>query len=279
MIRIGNQTSFAAEFAEPFEFAMENGFDAFEWFPDRHEDGRGWDEADLNAETRSEMRRMARQCDIFQSVHAPWWLNPVASQAKGRLSSVITFAQDIGAGLINVHLFTAGGMATFAEKLAPLVQHLSRLGIVLALENTTETGPEHFNELFEQLRARLAPAAHRSVGMCFDLGHANLYGDTRNDYLAYLDRLDANVPLVHVHAHENYGDRDSHLVVFTGPSALDTTGMEGFVDRLRARSYGESIILEQWPNPPDLLVQARQRLRALLHNSTDEHDGLLSLGP
>ena len=52
-IRIGNQTSFSASTPIlPFEYAIENGFDAFEWFPDKKEWGAGWDEKDINAETR-----------------------------------------------------------------------------------------------------------------------------------------------------------------------------------------------------------------------------------
>src|SRR5947209_6292522 len=42
-ISIGNQTAFsAASLMEPFEYALANGFDAFEWFPDKKESGAGW---------------------------------------------------------------------------------------------------------------------------------------------------------------------------------------------------------------------------------------------
>jgi len=27
----------------PFEYAVESGFNAFEWFPDKKESGEGWD--------------------------------------------------------------------------------------------------------------------------------------------------------------------------------------------------------------------------------------------
>ncbi len=39
---IGNQTAFsAARFMEPFQYALANGFAAFEWFPDKKPDGAG----------------------------------------------------------------------------------------------------------------------------------------------------------------------------------------------------------------------------------------------
>ncbi|MBW1791987.1 MAG: hypothetical protein JRJ14_06945 [Deltaproteobacteria bacterium] len=42
-IRIGNQTAFMALTPlDPFLYAVENPFDAFEWFPDKKESGAGW---------------------------------------------------------------------------------------------------------------------------------------------------------------------------------------------------------------------------------------------
>jgi hypothetical protein len=58
--------------------------------------------------------------------------------------------------------------------------------------------------------------------------------------------------------------RDSHLTLFTGPARTDDTGVRAFVARLRRRNYRGAVILEQWPHPPELLVEAATRLRALL---------------
>ena len=123
---------------------------------------------------------------------------------------------------------------------------------------TPLTSPDDFNRLFRRLEdSGLAPD---QVGMCFDLGHANLWASTRNDYLLYLDRLEPYVPIIHVHAHENYGDSDTHLTLFTGPGRADELGILGFVSRLKARRFSGSVILEQWPHPRFLLNQARERL-------------------
>ena len=37
-------------------------------------------------------------------------------------------------------------------------------------------------------------------------------------------------------------------------------GIVGFVERMKRRGFSGSIILEQWPDPPALLVNARDRL-------------------
>jgi sugar phosphate isomerase/epimerase len=100
--------------------------------------------------------------------------------------------------------------------------------------------------------------------MCLDLGHANLCRATRNNFLRYLDALAPEIPIIHVHVHENHGDADSHLTLFTGPSRENDAGVRAFLERLRWRDYGGALILEQWPSPPQLLVEATVRLRELL---------------
>jgi sugar phosphate isomerase/epimerase len=100
--------------------------------------------------------------------------------------------------------------------------------------------------------------------MCLDIGHANLCDTTRNDFLRYMDEISAAVPIIHLHVHENYGDADSHLPLFTGPSGRDDAGIRAFLERLRKRDYSGAMILEQWPHPPGLLTSARDRLRTLL---------------
>jgi sugar phosphate isomerase/epimerase len=141
----------------------------------------------------------------------------------------------------------------------PLIRSLIDLSLQLSIENIPSTGPEDFNELFRRFTDTGLLIEGR-VGMCFDLGHANLYPPTCNDYLGFLDRLGAHVPINHLHLHENWGDDDSHLTLFFGPSAEDPSGIEGFVDRMKMREFSGSIILEQWPDPPSLLNQARDRL-------------------
>lgn len=261
-IRIGNQTSFAAgSVVEPFEYAIERGFDAFEWFPDRRELGLGWDEADLDAGQRLQLRSAAHRHGLLQSVHAPWWATPLQPGGAERLRCAVELALDLGATLVNLHLDLSHGLEPFAEAMVRVAQQLARHRLALAIENTPETGPEHFNELFALLRAQFGT---QRAGMCFDLGHANLYGGTRNDYLGYWDRLGEHVPIIHLHLHENYGDQDSHLPLFTGPAADAPAGIEGLVTRLRARAFSGAAILEQWPRPPQLLDAARNRLCELL---------------
>lgn len=266
-IRIGTQSAFsAAPFLAPFQYATENGFEAFEWLPDKKESEVGWEERDVDIETRRYIKETAIKHDIQVSVHAPWDLNPAEPGFENRLSETIEFAEEIGASLLNMHLFTDQGIDAYIRGILPVAATLSRIGMALSVENTPLTRPKDFNAFFRRLKY-LAPEATAHVGMCLDIGHANLCGTTLNDYLGFIDRLKPHVPITHVHLHENYGDFDSHLTVFTGPAKKDERGIRGFVRRMKKRAFSGSIILEQWPDPPSLLNEARDRLQAMFGNT------------
>lgn len=270
MIRIGNQTAFSARSVmEPFEFAVQQGFTAFEFFPDRGPAGAGgWVENDLVDSARRWIWQTAAQHDLELSVHAPLEFNPARDAEAGHLYRTVALAQDIGATLINIHLDVSAGAGAFAESLRQACLMTARAKLKLAVENTVWTGPEDFNAFFRALREdEQTPSSH--VGMCFDLGHANLFGATCNNYWAYLDALSPEVPIIHLHLHENYGDRDSHLPLFTGPSRNNATGIAGMLNRVRQRGFDGCAILEQWPQPSVLLVNARDGLLNLLHAADD----------
>ncbi len=262
-IRIGNQTSFASgNLLDPFKFALEQGFDAFEWFPDKKESGEGWEVNDIDDEMRFWIRQRAERHKITLTVHAPASLNYLDPAQPDLVEETLEFARGIRASLLNLHLQSEEGIERCLKGLEPWIRGTAKLGLQIALENTPMTPPGDFNAFFETLIARSDwPTGH--VGMCFDLGHANLCARTRNDYLKFLDLLAAEVPIKHLHLHENHGEGDHHLCLFTGPSQSDESGIRGMIERLRAREFDGCAILEQWPDPPELLAGARDRLRAL----------------
>jgi sugar phosphate isomerase/epimerase len=263
-IRIGNQTSRTArELMIPFDYAVEHGFDAFEWLPDRAEDGCGWEESDLGPGTRELIRRAAARHDIRLSVHAPWRIDLAQPEGMRRALVSLQLALDVGASILVTHLYEAAGIEAYVSGLVRFLDRLKAASVQLAIENTPETGPEAFNALFARL-AIARPSNAARVGMCLDLGHANLAAGTRNDFLLFVDRLGPHVPVVHIHLHENYGDADTHLPLFTGPAASNPLGIAGFLDRMKTRHYAGAMILEQWPDPPVQLDRARDRLLDML---------------
>lgn len=269
LIKIGNQTAYsAATIMEPFDFAVDNGFDAFEWFPDKKITGEGWQAGDIPKEMRAKILRAAAARNMRLSVHAPWPSDPLTPANAASFPETIGLAVDIGASLLNIHLRSDQGPAAFAEALRPLLALIGEAGMHLSVENTVYTSPSDFNLFFRQLRKSYSGDISLA-GMCLDIGHANLSSETRNDYLRFLDLLDDEVPIIHLHMHENYGDLDSHLTVFTGPAGRDPSGIEGLIGRLKRRNFSGSIILEQWPEPKRLLIEARDRLIHIINKAAD----------
>jgi sugar phosphate isomerase/epimerase len=262
-IRIGNQTAFsAATIEEPFQYATDNGFDAFEWFPDRNKSGEGWDVRELDADRRTHIRNTARKHDIMLSVHVSLLANPLDIETHGIIMKDIRFAQDIGAELVNIHLSVHCGIDDYVEAIIPVIRQIKKAGLKISIENTPLTTPEDFNRLFTALHdMKIMGKGH--VGMCLDVGHANLCNATHNDYLNFVDRLNRHVPIIHIHMHENYGDYDAHFPVFTGPAGASDEGIKGLIHRLKKRKFSSSVILEQWPEPPSLLNNARDGLLGL----------------
>lgn len=262
MIRIGNQSAFSAyPLTLPFDFAISQGFDAFEWFPDKRSDGAGWVASDLSAGQRQQLRSQARDAGISLSVHAPLHVDPMRQHTHRELEESLRLAVDLGAGILNLHFGDPHQIEEFARCLIPWIDRCGIAGLKLVIENVPAIAPEDFNRLFSLL-------PRNGVGMCLDIGHANLHPGTPNDYIGYLDRLNGDLPILHLHLHENYGDRDSHLVLFTGPAGQDSSGVEALVERLARRGFSGNGILEQWPGEPHQLVQARDRLMELLRRRT-----------
>jgi sugar phosphate isomerase/epimerase len=250
---------------DPFEFALDQGFDAFEWFSDEQErpegGSRGWSSALLDSTARLRIRQLGETRGIRYSVHAPWRATPLTQEGCEELRASLDFAQEIGARVMNLHLTGPESPEDFAEALAPTLRAASRLGVGVSLENTPETSPEQFRAFFSALTRRGLRSSQ--VGLCFDFGHTLLCQETGGSPIRFLQELRGEIPVLHCHLHENCGDRDSHMTLFTGPLGQDPNPLRQVLEALAQADYAGSMILEQWPEPRDQLIQARNRLREL----------------
>ncbi|MEW6708520.1 MAG: sugar phosphate isomerase/epimerase family protein [Candidatus Riflebacteria bacterium] len=254
--RVGNQTNCHIPAMLPFEFALKHGFDAFEWFSDPGRDG--WNERLFDEKQLQKIREIGLQNDIRFSVHAPWRADPTCESGRNEILQSISFAEKIGAGLVNFHIFPEKECCSYVDSLEPLLKMASTARIQLSLENVPQCSPERINQLFEMLRQR--SQLHSLTGLCLDIGHANLFPETRGNFNEYLQRISENVIIIHLHAHENFGDTDQHLPLFTGPSASDDSCLKRLVRQLKERGFAGSAVMEQWPQPPEILVKTRKRL-------------------
>ena len=183
---------------------------------------------------------------------------------------------NLGHALINAHFINA-----FAQKedvvlleSVPLMQpiHKDQMPSSIWLEVEAQTrgwdignpekilGSSEFNQFFSHMTS----SSKKKVGMAFDIGHANIFQDFRNNYVGYLNALGPYVPVNHLHFHENSGEEDSHDCIFSTQSEYNDLGIRTVIEMLIERNCAANIILEQWPQPRSLLVDARDRLQKII---------------
>jgi len=104
-------------------------------------------------QARRGIRGTAIACDIRLSVHVRWQANPLMPEAWPILLKDVQLAEDLGASLLNIHLYTEAGMDAYVAAITPLAERVEDARLQLSIENTPLTSPEHFNELFARLRA------------------------------------------------------------------------------------------------------------------------------
>lgn len=139
-------------------------------------------------------------------------------------------------------------IAAAVEALRTLTLAVRDLGLTLAIETPLPHliggHPDEFAAILDQV----GPAAR----VCLDTGHTQLAGYTRRFVELAGDRL------VHVHAHDNHGRFDDHLV--PGDGVIDWPSVAAALRRVRFRGW---IVLElKCPDRPRDIFFRRARLQA-----------------
>lgn len=204
--------------------------------------------------------RLTPSYELQYSVHAPLSdvnigaINPRLRQAA--LSEVLECldrAHRMGIDLITVHpgflspltrLDREAAVASTICSLKLIDAKAQDLGLRVALENMPEM-PVAMAKTPQELVHFLEGS---SLGVCFDLGHANTVGNIA-DFLEIKDRF------INMHVHDNAGDGDRHLVI--GEGNIDFQKWLGAF-----RPYGGRYVIEARELEHSLL--SRDRLNAVL---------------
>lgn len=155
------------------------------------------------------------------TVHAPYNdLNPgsleplVVQVTAERLRQTIECAHQIGAQLVVVHPGYDPWRYGFHGELwleralefwPPFLKQAGDLHLPIALENVFDRHPRPLLDLLSDLSAP-------GFGFCLDVGHYQLFGATSlQNWLEQMSPF-----LMHLHLHDNNGERDDHLPVGQG---------------------------------------------------------------
>lgn len=173
----------------------------------------------------------------------------------------------LGAKYIVVHAdeyrtkgeYDAQKIADFTyEYLAPCVEYAEKNGLTVAVENVFEDesrrwpqvdGKSRFTSRIEELKGIIERFGTPSVGCCWDFGHAKCaFG---KDGMARAMK-EVGKYIVCTHVHDNYYEKDLHLVPFLG----DTDWKEN-MESLKSFGYGGKLSFEfAYGAVPDGVIDA-----------------------
>jgi sugar phosphate isomerase/epimerase len=154
-------------------------------------------------------------------LHAPSGLRAGAADGHRAFAGLIAYASEAGAGVVVYHAANfpdapASEDHVLAEtrslaRLAPLAE---RLGVTIALENLAPVfpGPDVLSFSPQLLRTICRQIGSPNVGVCLDVGHANVVASLRHaDPVELIEPVLDSTVLVHLH--DNLGaqrEPDSH---------------------------------------------------------------------
>lgn len=217
---------------------------------------------ELDAVDRGELSALGRQlrsAGLRVAVHAPFMdlnpgaLDPLVKQATQiRVGQTLAAAERLGAHRVILHpgydrWRYAGNEELWVEaSLAfwrPFLRQAADAGLLLALENVFEDAPDNLVKL-------LAAVDSPTLGHCFDVGHWHMFCREKISLGAWFEQLGARV--VHLHLHDNHGERDEHLPPGEGLICFD-------------RLFS---LIEHWAPAATMTLEAHDRqslLRALVN--------------
>jgi sugar phosphate isomerase/epimerase len=246
-----------------------HGFERVEIFANRPH----FDQA--SEEQLAEVEEALRDAKLIpHSVHAPIaeslaggrWGRPLSiaqadersrTEAVEEVQASIAVASRLGASLVVVHVGVPDSQQPPAGDNSPAavrrsLEHLhevaARAGVTLAVE----VMPNRLSSAETLVRLIEDDLELPGVGICLDVGHANLMGDV----VDAIETVSGHVVTTHVH--DNAGRRDDHLLPFEGRINWDSALMA-----LQKIGYDGALVFELAASTePRVVLERAQRVRA-----------------
>ena len=181
--------------------------------------------------------------NLKYSIHSPFMdVNIASLQEKSRLNAInqiknsIDLANSIDAECVVVHPglmpflarpFEDRVYATANESIIELGNYGKDLGVCVTIENM----PTFEGMIYQDMVELDKFLCENEMFMTLDIGHANHVGYPAEEM--YFDSIK------HIHAHDNYGDDDSHLALAEG--SID---LKHIINTIKTKNYDGIYIIE-----------------------------------
>ena len=187
---------------------------------------------------------MLESYNLKYTIHAPFMdVNIAALQEKSRLNSIeqikdsINLANKINAEAVVVH----PGLASFLVNKYFLddvyktanksIKEIGEYGKDLGVLTTIENMPNFEAMIYQNMEDLNDLLVSLDMPMTLDIGHAN--------HMGYSPEAMIFDSIKHIHAHDNFGDDDSHLALGEGSIDLNT-----IINTLEKNNYDGIYIIE-----------------------------------
>ena len=135
--------------------------------------------------------------------------------------------------------------------LSPIVEYAAGKGIRLCIENMPSAREAEDNHLYGSCALNISALAEKlGVGICFDVGHANVSGFKISEQM---EILKGKIEVLHVHDNLGKGQKDAHMLPFTG-----NIDWEDVARGISVSSFSGMLDVEvtAWALPGDAQVRA-----------------------
>lgn len=194
-----------------------------------------------------EEREIAARAGIrIHQVHGPWPTDDKTAENRAEklvyMERAIRLTSTLGARYLVIHpdmpfgwddepdpAFAYETNRAMFRALLPIAEEE---GVILCIENMPMKA--HAISRVARMVEFVKDMNHPHLGMCFDTGHANVFGDDCGDAVRLI------APCLKVlHVHDNMGDKDEHLPPFAG-----TIGWERFSAALKEVGFRGVLSIE-----------------------------------
>ncbi len=217
----------------------------------------------LNTKRVETLRTLAHSHNVKYSVHSPYADINIASPSRPlrnavirRLKKSILHASDLDCQTWIFHPGLKTGISMFHPK-REWTQNirtsllLFRFAKDLGVDATIENAPEPFPFIMKNASdfKRFYSDINEDIGLAFDIGHANINSQIESFLRAFREEI------VHVHAHDNRGDKDEHLGIQHGN--IDWQKVSPLLKEL---PFNKAVVLESIEHVQESLIRLRRLL-------------------